>query len=203
MAVDPNEGVQYGYSPEAWAAMSPRLQANIRSLNAAGYSAVNTVPGGVSLTSQPAAPAAPDYMAPDSAASYAAPVTRPLASAPEWLAYLSALGLEESQARADTDRMRSMYQSEAARQKQDLIPQYGQARRNIAGGMEARGMARSGEMLRRLAENRAQQGRQTAGIEAGLAGQIGQLESNLAQRLGSLASQRAQQELSLRSQGYV
>lgn len=134
---------------------------------------------------------------------YAAPVTRNLATAPEWLAYLSALGLEESMARADVDRMRGLYQSEAARLKQDLVPQYQQQRRGIAGSMETRGMARSGEYLRRLAENRAMQGRQQAGIEANLAGQVSGLESQLAQKMGSLASQRAQQEMTLRSQGYV
>lgn len=150
---------------------------------------------------QAAAPAE-DYGA-DYGMSYAAPVTRPLATAPEWLAYLSALGLEESQAKADVDRMRGIYQSEAQRLKQDLVPQYGQQRRGISGSLEARGMARSGELLRRLAESRAAEGRQAAGIEANLAGQVGQLESQLAQRMGGLASQRAQQELALRSQGYV
>ncbi len=134
---------------------------------------------------------------------YAAPPARQLSTSPEFQAYLSALGLEEMQARADVDRMRGLYQSEAARLKQDLVPQYGQQRRGIAGSLEARGMARSGEYLRRLAENRAAEGRQRAGIDANLAGQVSQLESQLAQRMGSLASQRAQQELSLRSQGYV
>lgn len=137
------------------------------------------------------------------AAAPAAMPTRNLATAPEWLAYLSALGLEESMARADVDRMRGLYQSEAARLKQDLVPQYQQQRRGIAGSLETRGMARSGEYLRRLAENRAQQGRQQAGIDANLAGQVSGLESQLAQKMGSLASQRAQQEMTLRSQGYV
>jgi len=211
MAVNPNAGAQYGLSAAQWTNLTPEQRASYK-LNAARSADMSQQLGSLGLTfngaqvvpmqqdSPMAAPSVPDYG--DTGYS-AAPATRPLATAPEWLAYLSALGLEESQARADVDRMRSMYQSEAERQKQDLIPQYGQQRRNIAGGMEARGMARSGEYLRRLAESRAQQGRQQAGIEAGLAGQIGQLESNLAQRLGSLATQRAQQELSLRSQGYV
>jgi hypothetical protein len=161
-------------------------------------------PQGFSAPTAPAAPAAPEPMDyGDYGPSYAAPVTRPLATSPEWLAYLSALGLEESQARADVDRMRGLYQSEAERQKQDLVPQYGQQRRGITGSLEARGMARSGELLRRLAESRAAEGRQRTGIEANLAGQVGQLESQLAQRMGSLSSQRAQQELALRSQGYV
>ena len=163
------------------------------------FNGVDVVP-----ISAPAAMAPPQEDTSYDMTGYAAPApTRRLDTAPEWLAYLSALGLEESMARADVDRMRGLYQSEAARLKQDLIPQYQQQRRGIAGSLETRGMARSGEYLRRLAENRAMQGRQQAGIEANLAGQVGQLESQLAQRMGSLASQRAQQELSLRSQGYT
>lgn len=169
-------------------------------------SGYTSMPQGFSAPPAPAAPSAPtapeDYGM-DYGMAAAAPITRPLATSPEWLAYLSALGLEESQARADVDRMRGMYQSEAQRLKQDLTPQYGQQRRGITGSLEARGMARSGELLRRLAESRAAEGRQAAGIEANLAGQVGQLESQLAQRMGSLASQRAQQELALRAQGYV
>lgn len=159
-----------------------------------------TVPAGFQglPPAEPAAAEEPNYMS-----TYAAPPARQLSTSPEFQAYLSALGLEEMQARADVDRMRGLYQSEAARLKQDLVPQYGQQRRGIAGSLEARGMARSGEYLRRLAENRAAEGRQRAGIDANLAGQVSQLESQLAQRMGSLASQRAQQELSLRSQGYV
>ena len=160
------------------------------------------------LTTQPSTPTTPDYAAPSDTTGdmtgYSTPMAAPrLATSPEWLAYLSALGLEESQARADVDRMRGIYQSEAERLKQDLVPQYGQQRRGITGSLEARGMSRSGELLRRLAENRAAEGRQRAGIEANLAGQVGQLESQLAQRIGSLASQRAQQEMALRAQGYV
>jgi hypothetical protein len=172
-------------------------------------SGYTSMPQGFSAPSvSPAAPmAAPQDYGADYGTDYgmaaAAPITRPLGTSPEWLAYLSALGLEESQARADVDRMRGMYQSEAQRLKQDLVPQYGQQRRGITGSLEARGMARSGELLRRLAESRAAEGRQAAGIEANLAGQVGQLESQLAQRMGGLASQRAQQELALRAQGYV
>jgi hypothetical protein len=66
---------------------------------------------------------APTYEQPDYTSSYAAPPARQLGTAPEWLAYLSALGLEESMARADVDRMRGLYQSEAQRLKQDLVPQ--------------------------------------------------------------------------------
>ena len=210
MAVNPNVGATYGYSPEAWAAMTSSQRAAIKS----GVGGIGASAGFRPMVSAPAVPAGFQGLPPQDTAApvdnttydttgYAAPVTRRLDTAPEWLAYLSALGLEESMARADVDRMRGLYQSEAARLKQDLVPQYQQQRRGIAGSLETRGMARSGEYLRRLAENRAQQGRQQAGIDANLAGQVSGLESQLAQKMGSLASQRAQQEMTLRSQGYV
>ena len=211
MAVNPNVGAQYGYSAAQWAAMTPTQRDAIKS----GVGGIGAAAGFQSTSTTPSVPAGftglppADTTAPadtgvvDYGTSYAAPVTRPLATSPEWQAYLSALGLEEMQARADVDRTRGLYKSEADRLKQDLVPQYGQQRRGIAGSLEARGMSRSGEMLRRLAENRAMEGRQRAGIESNLAGQVGQLESQLAQKMGSMASQRAQQELTLRSQGYV
>lgn len=127
---------------------------------------------------------------------------RRLNESPEWLAYLNALGLEEAQFRADIDRQRGFLQSEGQRQTEDLKPQYDIQRRGIAANQEARGMTRSGEQLKKLAENRANEGRQVAGIQAQMAGQIGTLESQLAQRLIDINSRKASQELSLRSQGY-
>lgn len=223
MAVNTDVGWSYGYLPNEWANMSPEERARVKAMQptvAAPKMPATSAPSGVgtfgaaagfrpyngTVGSEMAAPAA-DVGAGDTGSGnyggYASAPARRLDTAPEWLAYLSALGLEESMARADVDRMRGLYQSEAARLKQDMVPQYQQQRRGIAGALETRGMARSGEYLRRLAENRAAQGRQQAGIDANLAGQVSGLESQLAQKMASLASQRAQQELSLRSQGYV
>jgi hypothetical protein len=201
---------KYGYSGAAWAAMTQAqrdaIMSGVSTGNVGGNAgfqmpSTNLAPPAVDAATG-AAPVDNLYSPSAQQATISAP-TRQLNTAPEWLAYLSALGLEQSQAQSDTDRMRAMYQSEADRLKQDIVPQYGQQRRGIAGSLETRGMARSGEMLRKLAENRAAQGRQTAGIEAGLGNQIGTLESQLAQKMAGLNSQRAQQELSLRGQGYV
>lgn len=142
------------------------------------------------------------YAAPDAGVGYIPP-QRELASSPEWLAYLNALGVQEQALRADTDKMRGLYQSDATRQLQDLPAGYIQQRRGITGQMEGRGMARSGEFLRRLAENRANQGRAEAGVNAQLGFQLGSLESQLAQKLVELNTQRASQEASMRAQGYV
>jgi hypothetical protein len=125
-----------------------------------------------------------------------------LAEAPEWLAYLNALGLEENQFRSDIDRQKGMYGAEADRQLTDLPAGYIQQRRGISGSMETRGMSRSGEFLRKLAENRAQEGRAAGAIKGQLAFQTGALESQLAQKLMDINARKAQQELQLRSQGY-
>lgn len=126
----------------------------------------------------------------------------PLASSPEWLAYLNSQGLDEAQFRANIDRQRAAIQAEITRQTQQLGPTYDAQRRGIAGNEEVRGMARSGEFLRKLAESRAQQGQAAANIQASGAQQIGGLEASLANKLSDLQSTRADRELTLRTQGY-
>lgn len=134
---------------------------------------------------------------------YTPPPRPELASSPEWLAYLNALGLEENQFRADVDRQRATAKLAAEQQIAGLGPQYDIQRRNITGSLESRGMARSGEKARRLADSRAAQGQQTSSIQSALTQQLSGLESNLAQRLIDIGSRRADRELQLRSQGYV
>ena len=133
---------------------------------------------------------------------YQAPPRRELASSPEWLAYLNALGLEENTFRADIERQRGVVASDADRQIADLKPQYAQQRRGITGSLESRGMLRSGEFTRKLAESRAGEGRAQGGIRAGLTSQLSGLESSLANKMIDLGARRAQQELSMRGQGY-
>lgn len=162
---------------------------------------------GTGLAPEPADPYANAYPSGTSygdpyAAAAPAP-SRLLAESPEWLAYLNALGAQEQALRADNDKMRALYQSDAQRQLQDLPAGYISQRRGISGQMENRGMARSGEMLRRLAENRAQQGRAEAGVNAQLGFQLGSLESQLAQKLIEMNMARASQEATMRAQGYV
>jgi hypothetical protein len=128
---------------------------------------------------------------------------RQLASSPEWLAFLNALGLEEGQFRADIDRQRSFAKSAADQQIAQLGPQYDQQRRGITGSQEARGMARSGEHVKRLAESRGAQGRDTSNINLGLGMTLSGLESQLANKMMDLGARRASQELSLRAGGYV
>ena len=127
---------------------------------------------------------------------------RVLSESPEWLAYLNALGLEEEQFRSDIDRTKGLYGAEKDRQLQDLPAGYMQQRRGISGSLETRGMSRSGEFLRKLAENRAAQGSAEGAVQGQYAFQLGSLESQHAQKMIDINARKAQQELSLRSQGY-
>lgn len=134
---------------------------------------------------------------------YGGTPTRSLASSPEWLAYLNALGLEQNQFEADIARQRGVLQSAADQQIGDLTPQFDQSRRGISGGLYARGMERSGEKMTKLAESRAAQGRAVGGIQTALAGQLSGLETQLAGKLMDIGARRASQELALRTSGYV
>lgn len=133
----------------------------------------------------------------------AAPPRPSLASSPEWLAYLNALGLEQGQFEADIARQRGVYAADATRQIGDLGPIHDLQRRGITGSLEARGAVRSGEFLRRLADNRAAQGRETGAIQGGLALKQSDLESQLAQKMIDINARKAAQELQLRAQGYT
>lgn len=130
-----------------------------------------------------------------------APPQRELASSPEWLAYLNELGLSRDQFTADITRQREVSKSLAAQQAADITAQGPGARRNITGNLETRGMARSGQLVRGLAEQRAGEGRAQGQVQAGLTGSLSGLESSLAQKLIDLHQQQVQQELSLKSGG--
>lgn len=132
-----------------------------------------------------------------------APPPRPeLATSPEWLAYLNALGLEESQFRADIDRKRGMGEIARNQQVLDIVEQGKLAREGVTGRMESRGMSRSGEKEKRLAQQRAGEGRQQSGAYTNYQSMVTGLESDLAQRLIDINARKAQQELSMRAAGY-
>jgi hypothetical protein len=134
-----------------------------------------------------------------------APVAPPpppkLSETPEWLAYLNALGLEESTFRADIDRRKGIYGTNATQSKLDLEPAYAQGRHGIAGSLAARGMSRSGELLDRLAQNRAAEGRAKSSIDLGLSNQLSDLESSLAQRLIDINARKASKEFDMKASG--
>jgi hypothetical protein len=129
--------------------------------------------------------------------------TRPvLESSPEWMAFINALGLEKNQFASDIARREALARQAAKFQVDSLKPQYDQQRRGIAGSAESRGVARSGQFQRTLAESRAGQGRQTTGIQQALQSSISDYESQLAQKRLSLDSQQQQQRATMLAGGY-
>lgn len=198
-------GQPLGYSQAQWDALAQSVKDDIKRRAGAftTYADVTARPEMAPVSATPMDPIMDDGSGSGSTSYGTTGTQRVLAESPEWLAYLNALNMEEQQFRADIDKSRALYQSDAERQKQDLVPVYGQSRSGIAGSLESRGMARSGELLRRLAQNRAQEGRQRSGIDASLAGQNLGLEQQLAQKILSLGTQRADREMSMRAQGFV
>lgn len=71
------------------------------------------------------------------------------------------------------------------------------ARRNISGGMESRGIYQSGQHLKSLAEQRAQEGRRIGSLRSQGAGQLGEVRSTLEQQMADIAKQRAEQTINL------
>lgn len=158
--------------------------------------------------SYPDAPSAPEPTPPPdysgvapTAAPAAPPPTKDLATSPEWLAFLNSLGLDREQFSADINRQRGVAQNLATQQSGDITAQGFGSRRGITGGLETRGMARSGQLIRSLADQRASEGRAQGGVQAGLTGTLSGLESSLAQKLIDLHQQQAQQELQMRASG--
>ena len=207
-------GQPLGYSQEAWNALSQVQRDAIKAraipttggaLINQGYASLAALP--TTTTDTTAMDTTTDPYATDgtgsSSGGTALEAPKLLAESPEWLAYLNALNFEESQFRSDIDKQKALYTSESERQLTDLPAGYQSQRRGISGSMESRGMSRSGEFLRRLAENRAQQGRAEGAIKGQLAFQTGSLESQLAQKLLDINARKAQQELQMRGQGYV
>lgn len=109
---------------------------------------------------------------------------------PTLQAYLRQIGFSEAQARAQAQ----LAQDEAARRLTTHIPALRdlgvEQRRNIEGGMEDRGLYRSGETQRRLATQRREEERGVYDAQLGAAGGIAGTEADLAWRAASLANQR-------------
>lgn len=218
-------GRQAGYTQQQWDNLTQAKRNDIKAfIDGLNGGPVNTALKNVASAGQQgfgaAANAAANYAAPpppppsyggyDSGGGYdggggggGSLPPRELATSPEWLAYLNALGLEENQFRSDIERQRAFARTAADQQIAGLEPQYQHQRGGIAHGAEAAGMARSGGLQKGLADSRARQGQDVSNINQGLATTLSGLESTLANKLMDLGARRAQQELSLRASGYV
>ncbi len=168
----------------------------------AGWAPQPTSGGGGDYSGGYAQAAPADYSQIQSAIDQALAARPILEASPEWKAYLNALGLEKNQFAADIARQEAQARAAAQFQTEGLKPQYDQQRRGITGNAESRGMSRSGQLQRGLAENRAAEGRQTTGIQQALQSAIGNLEGSLANKNVNLETQQQQQRASMLAAGY-
>lgn len=120
----------------------------------------------------------------------------PLGQNPAYLAFLRALGAEESDLRGVTEDRVSMIQRELDRQLPQLLTQGEEARRGISGNFETRGLYRSGEHEDALGRQRAAEGQGISALQGSAADQIGATENDLLRRLAEIQRRHADTALS-------
>jgi hypothetical protein len=127
------------------------------------------------------------------------PPPSPLAILPgqsaAYLAFLRALGLNEGEDIASTQRAIDTMNARAGLTQADLADQAGYAQENVAASYENRGLLRSGSRLRDQARTSASYGRQMAGNELDLAMNADNLVSQLASRRAENERKRAEQAM--------
>lgn len=116
------------------------------------------------------------------------------------MAWRRALGFEDQAGEADAARQTAQVQQRVAFQAPEIQYQGGLAARNISGGYEDRGLFRSGEHERGLAEQSHATQYQLGALELGGAEDIGGIQSALAQQIAARRRQQIEQELLLGQQ---
>jgi hypothetical protein len=114
---------------------------------------------------------------------------------PTYLAWLRALGFEENTARSDATAGRERVQSQVDYAQPRILEEGVRERRDISYGMEDRGLFRSGEALRRGAEQRADEQYRIGGLQIQAGEQLAGIESGLARELAGIERRRAEQAL--------
>lgn len=109
-----------------------------------------------------------------------APAAASLSEDPAWLAYMRALGYEQS----DAERIAAQRSNEVRRRYALLLPELQMAGENqrtaISGGMESRGIYRSGEHEMALARQRAAEQQQLGSMGSEQTAALGGIEGDLA-----------------------
>lgn len=135
-------------------------------------------------------PAVPDF----TPAALADTAIQPGQSA-AYLAFLRALGLDEGENIANTQRAVDSLNARAGLTQADLADQAQYAQENVAGNHEARGLFRSGARLRDESRTAAGYGRQMAGVELDTAMNVDNLVSQLAASRAAAERKRAEQAM--------
>lgn len=123
-----------------------------------------------------------------------------LSEDPTVLAWRRALGFEDQTDRADAARQQAQVEQRVAFQRPEIEYQGEVAQRNISLGHEDRGIFRSGQHERALAEQARQTQYQVGALELGGAESIGDIQGALAQQLARRRREQIEQEMILGQQ---
>lgn len=111
-----------------------------------------------------------------------------------YLAFLRQLGLQEDQARAAAEQQKSEISRRLTMRLPEIAQNFDRSRQNLSASLEGRGVLRSGETDRRMAENRQQEQGANADAQTAAAEGISGVERATANQVGQLRTQAAEKE---------
>lgn len=118
-----------------------------------------------------------------------------LAQDPTQLAYLRALGFEDSEARRVADAKTAQIHRKTAFLEPQLAEQGQREQTNVSGGMESRGVYGSGEHEKALAQQTYDQNQRLSGLRMGATEDITSLQLDLATQLAAMRRAAAEHAL--------
>lgn len=139
------------------------------------------MPDGTFAPSAPAPAASPDY----SSVTEPSMGTSSVYGDPAMLAFIRASGMSNEIAAADVARRQAAINQALGIATQDTEAAGEQSRRNIAGGMEARGVFRSGQNMLAQQYQEEAQARRLGALRLAAANQIGDLHSGLLSQIAA------------------
>jgi hypothetical protein len=126
-----------------------------------------------------------------------------LAQDPTYLAYLRAIGMEQTEAIDSAESKRGAIEDRLALYKPELKYQGQVERRNVSGGFENRGIFQSSDHERALAEQRHGEQFKIGQLEQSGAEELTGIQTNLAMQLARLERDRAEKDLALSQSIYT
>lgn len=111
-----------------------------------------------------------------------------------YIAFLRQLGLQEDQARAAAEQQKSEISRRLTMRTPEIAQNFDRSRQNLSASLEGRGVLRSGETDRRMAENRQQEQSAMGDAQTAAAEGISGVERATANQVAQLRTQAAEKE---------
>ena len=115
-----------------------------------------------------------------------------VSSDPVYSAFLSNLGFQEDTAKRRAEEAQTTLTGQAEVGREDLAIGQERSQRGVSSVLENRGLTRSGEHERRLAEGQQDYLRRLSAFESGVAGQSAGIQASLEDQLADLQMRDAQ-----------